>query len=173
MDKKLNIILVIQGFTLLWLGLLSYWQFQAQTNVNTKATATAPAAAVEAIKPNTSAESAITPPQFQDESLTSISFEQERFNFGTIKEGEKVSYAFKFKNTGNRPLIISNAKGSCGCTVPQWPKEPIAPGGSGEIKVEFNSEKKLGKNDKYVMVEGNFAKKQLTISGEVIGFNNK
>jgi hypothetical protein len=149
---------------------LSYWQLKPSNN-HPNSSSPNTSAPTEAVKPKTSPESAITPPQFQDESLTSISFEQERFNFGTIKEGEKVSYAFKFKNTGNRPLVISNAKGSCGCTVPQWPKEPIPPGGSGEIKVEFNSEKKLGKNDKYVMVEGNFPKKQLTISGEVIGFS--
>ena len=61
-------------------------------------------------------------------------FEKEIHDFGTFKQGGDGTYLFKFKNTGKEPLIISNAKGSCGCTVPSWPKEPIMPGKSGEIK---------------------------------------
>ena len=62
------------------------------------------------------------------------------------------SQEIKFKNTGNEPMIISNAKGSCGCTVPQWPKEPIAPGESGEINVQFNSKNKTGAQNKRVTI---------------------
>ena len=57
-------------------------------------------------------------------------------------DGEKVEYIYTFKNTGSEPLVISNAKGSCGCTVPAWPKEPIAPGAEGEIMVRFDSKGK-------------------------------
>ncbi len=71
-------------------------------------------------------------------------------NFGTIKQGESVTYEFKFKNSGKEPLIINTAVGSCGCTVPEYPKEPIKPNGSGVIKVTFNSAGKSGPQDKTV-----------------------
>jgi hypothetical protein len=73
---------------------------------------------------------------------TTVEFEEEVFDYGEIMEGEKVTHVYKFKNTGNEPLVISNAKGSCGCTVPDWPKAPIAAGESGEIKVVFDSKGK-------------------------------
>lgn len=69
-----------------------------------------------------------------------ISFEKKVHDFGTIKLGEKVSYAFKFTNTGKAPLILSQPRSSCGCTVPSWPKEPIMPGRSGEILITFDAE---------------------------------
>lgn len=73
---------------------------------------------------------------------TTVEFEEEVFDYGEIMEGEKVTHVYKFKNTGSEPLVISNAKGSCGCTVPDWPKAPIAAGESGEIKVVFDSKGK-------------------------------
>src|SRR5436190_23033204 len=73
-----------------------------------------------------------------------IKFEEEAYDFGTIKEGEKISHEFKFKNTGKSDLLITSATASCGCTVPEWPKDPIPPGGNGVIKVSFNSEGKGG-----------------------------
>ncbi len=74
--------------------------------------------------------------------VTTIEFEEDTYDYGEIVDGEKVKHVYKFKNTGENPLIISNAKGSCGCTVPQWPREPIAPGKSGEIEVVFDSKNK-------------------------------
>lgn len=74
--------------------------------------------------------------------LTSIKFDQEEYDWGTVMDGEKVIKVFKFKNTGKEPLVISNAKATCGCTVPDWPHEAIAPGKSGEIKVVFDSKGK-------------------------------
>jgi hypothetical protein len=102
---------------------------------------------------------------------TTIKYEDEKFNFGTCDEGEIVKHLFKFKNTGNEPLIISNAKGSCGCTVPTWPKEPVPPGGEGEIKVEFNSKGKPGPQSKRVTVTANTIPTEtfLEISGDVKG----
>ncbi len=82
---------------------------------------------------------------------TEMTFEETSFDFGKIMDGEKVEHVFVFTNTGNVPLMISNAKGSCGCTVPQWPKNPIAPGATGEIKVVYNSKNKGkvgGRNEK-------------------------
>lgn len=100
---------------------------------------------------------------------TSIQFEKTIHDFGTLKDGESVSYTFRFKNTGNKPLKIMNAKGSCGCTVPKWPKDPIAPGASGEIKVTFNSRGKSGKQHKSVTLTANTdpANTRLYIKAEV------
>jgi hypothetical protein len=79
-----------------------------------------------------------------------MTFEVLEYNYGTIKQGESVTHEFKFKNTGREPLIINNAVGSCGCTVPDYPKEPIKPNGTGTIKVTFNSAGKMGAQDKTV-----------------------
>lgn len=79
-----------------------------------------------------------------------MTFEVLEYNFGTIKQGEVVTREYKFKNTGKEPLIINNAVGSCGCTVPDYPKEPIKPNGTGIIKVTFNSAGKLNQQDKTV-----------------------
>ncbi|MFT6148978.1 MAG: hypothetical protein ACJAUH_001664 [Saprospiraceae bacterium] len=101
---------------------------------------------------------------------TNMTFAKETYDFGTISEGEKVERIYKFKNSGNEPLIISNAQGSCGCTVPQWPKEPIAPGKSGEIKVVFDSKGKAGKQNKTVTITANTnpATTTINITGEVL-----
>ncbi len=74
--------------------------------------------------------------------LTSIVFSEDSWDFGEVMEGEKVVHEYAFKNTGKEPLIISNAKGSCGCTVSDWPREPIPVGESGVIKVQFDSKNK-------------------------------
>lgn len=81
-----------------------------------------------------------------------IKFEEEEYDFGKITQGEKVSHAFRFKNTGDKNLVISGASGSCGCTVPEWPKEPIKPGGEGKINVVFSSEGKSGYQEKTVTI---------------------
>lgn len=81
-----------------------------------------------------------------------IKFEEEEHDFGRITQGEKVSFAFKFKNIGNSNLIISSAAGSCGCTVPEWPKEPILPGKEGKVNVIFSSEGKSGIQEKSITI---------------------
>ena len=104
---------------------------------------------------------------------TTVEYETMVYDYGEVKEGAKVKYSYKFKNTGSEPLVISDAKGSCGCTVPDWPREPIAPGASGEIKVEFDSKGKGtddgSKQTKRVTVTANTnpAQTYLTISGIV------
>ncbi len=97
-------------------------------------------------------------------------FEEERYDFGTINQGEKVSHSFKFKNEGDADLIIASARGSCGCTVPSWPKEPIPPGGEGVIDVVFDSSGKRGKQHKTVTVVANTipATNVVAITGEVV-----
>lgn len=86
---------------------------------------------------------------------TTIEFEETTYDFGTVKQGEKVSHIFKFRNTGNEPLIISNAKATCGCTVPNWPKDPIPPGGTGEMEVVFDTKGKSNKQNKKVTITAN------------------
>jgi hypothetical protein len=84
-----------------------------------------------------------------------ITFESDSKDFGDIKQGDKVENVFKFENTGNQPLIISNVAATCGCTVPSWPKEPVAPGKTAEIKVSFNSAGKMGKQNSVVRIYSN------------------
>lgn len=79
----------------------------------------------------------------------------DRYNFGKIKAGVKARHVFKFKNTGKEPLIIADAKASCGCTTPSWPKEPIAPGKTAELVVEFDSSGKFGGQSKRVTIVAN------------------
>ena len=93
----------------------------------------------------------------------SFKFTEEAFDFGTIMQGDKVLHDFEFTNTGKEPLIISQAAGSCGCTVPEWPKEPIAPGAKNVIKVTFNSAGKQGMQDKTVTLQSNAKQNPMVI----------
>jgi len=68
-----------------------------------------------------------------------ISFDKLVHDFGTVFQGDKTEYDFKFTNSGKEPLIISDVRSSCGCTVPEWPRNPILPGQSATIKVKYNS----------------------------------
>ena len=94
--------------------------------------------------------------------LPVMTFTESEFDFGTIDAGTNVEHVFKFTNTGKAPLVIVDAKGSCGCTVPTWPKEPIAPGATGELLVKFNGS---GKNQvsKTVTVTANTEKGKETL----------
>jgi len=99
-----------------------------------------------------------------------FSFDNDSHDFGQLIDGEKVSYSFKFTNSGDAPLIISSAKGSCGCTVPDWPKDPIEPGQTGTIDISFNSSGRSGKQNKTVTLQANTNpnRKVLRITSEVI-----
>ncbi|MGB1317562.1 MAG: DUF1573 domain-containing protein [Flavobacteriales bacterium] len=90
-----------------------------------------------------------------DVAVPSFTFEKEAHDFGTIIQGEKVSYSFKFTNSGEGDLIITSAKGSCGCTIPEYPTEPLAPGEEGVIDVVFNSDGKSGQQNKKVTIVAN------------------
>ncbi len=87
--------------------------------------------------------------------LPVIDFEKEEHDFGKIVQGEKVSYDFKFTNIGKGNLVISSAAASCGCTVADFPKEPIPPGKTEKITVEFNSEGKSGYVEKTITIVTN------------------
>lgn len=84
-----------------------------------------------------------------------ITFKENSVDFGDIVQGQKVEHTFVLTNSGKQPLIISNVAATCGCTVPTWPKEPIAPGKSGEIKVSFNSAGKIGQQNAVVRIYSN------------------
>ncbi len=101
--------------------------------------------------------------QIENKNAAEIVFEVEEFDFGTIKQGEKVAFSFNFENAGKDPLIISNAQGTCGCTVPEWPKGPISKNGRGTIHVEFNSAGKIGMQDKTVTVSSNARNGQVVL----------
>lgn len=84
-----------------------------------------------------------------------MTFTKTEHDFGTINEGDVVEHKFAFTNTGKAPLVIVSAKGSCGCTVPEWPKDPIAPGATGEMLVKFNSNGKPNQQAKQVTITAN------------------
>ena len=97
------------------------------------------------------------------------------YNFGKIKEGEIVEYNYRFKNTGNKPLIIEEAQASCGCTVPEKPDHPIKPGEMGFIKVKFNSDHRPGEAQKSITITSNANPEfpTLYLKGTVIGKTNE
>lgn len=82
-------------------------------------------------------------------------FEVTEYDFGTVNEGDVVEYVFKFENTGEEPLIISDARASCGCTVPKKPEGPIAPGETGELGVKFNTNGKKNQQLKTITITAN------------------
>ena len=94
---------------------------------------------------------------------TTITFDNLKHSFGEIKEGTIAKHSYHFKNTGSNPLLIYNAIASCGCTVPSYPKEPIPPGGEGEITVEFNSHGRTGHQDKNVLIYSNGQQEAMSI----------
>lgn len=102
--------------------------------------------------------------------LPKFEFANKTHDFGVIIEGEKVSYTFKYKNTGKSDLIISSAKGSCGCTVPKYNKEPLPAGKEGFVEVIFDSSGKNGMQSKTITLMANTQPNSeiLTITGEVV-----
>jgi hypothetical protein len=84
-----------------------------------------------------------------------ISFRSSRYDFGNVRHGEKLVYTFTYKNTGNVPLVIYSASADCGCTVPEFDKEPITPGKEGKIKIVFNTQGFMGYQVKTVQVMTN------------------
>ena len=105
-----------------------------------------------------------------NKAIPEIKFEKNIHNFGKVIQGERVSYSFKFKNTGSADLIISGVSASCGCTVPSWSKKPIAPGDEGTINVVFDSDGKKGRQNKAITVVTNSIPntRVLNIVGEVM-----
>jgi hypothetical protein len=96
----------------------------------------------------------VNPAQKDNPNAPEIKFEKELHSYGTLNQGDNGECEFVFTNTGKEPLIISNARASCGCTVPEWPKSPILPGKSDKIKVKYDT-KRLGAFSKTITIESN------------------
>jgi archaellum component FlaF (FlaF/FlaG flagellin family) len=99
-----------------------------------------------------------------------MKFDNEMHDFGKISPGDKVTYDFKFTNTGKSPLIITDAIATCGCTKPEWPRTPIKPGENGVINVTFNSAGKMGLQDKMITITANTnpAQGRVHLIGEIV-----
>lgn len=89
------------------------------------------------------------------ESGAVIAFQEDQFDFGDIHQGDKVEHIFNFENTGDEPLIITNVQTTCGCTAPDWPRDPVLPGQESSIKVVFNSTGKIGRQTKVITIVSN------------------
>lgn len=115
---------------------------------------------VEEVETNGKISSIIRSPVTMDGPIDTIhvakmSFQETVFEFGEVREGETVEHEFHFTNTGKVPLVINNAQSTCGCTVPEWPKVPIEPGQKGSIKVNFDTENRLGFQEKPITITAN------------------
>ncbi len=101
-------------------------------------------------------------------------FEETIHRFGSVKEGEIVKHTFSFVNGGTVPLVITNAKSTCGCTIPKWPREAIAPGEESKIEVKFDTKNKEGNQSKPITITANTypQKTILKMAGTVIGDKN-
>ncbi|HTJ14462.1 MAG TPA: DUF1573 domain-containing protein [Dinghuibacter sp.] len=104
---------------------------------------------------------------------TTVQILDSAYDFGKANEGEKVDFSFRFRNTGTHPLIITDARASCGCTKPTWPREPIPPGAMASIKAEFNTEGRMGPAYKVITVTSNANPSfpQLKLTGMVVKKN--
>ena len=132
----------------------------------TTTTSTAPAAETLTPAPNTAA----APQQntVDPATLTKVEWlDGMDKDFGKMKEGENLEVSFRFKNVGDKPLVISNVSASCGCTVPETPKKPYAPGETGVIKASFNSTGKPGTQSKQVNVFANLDPAMTTLNFRV------
>ena len=114
-------------------------------------------AANPAIQPNPAASQVDEKPEGP---LPAFSFPKLEHDFGTINEGDVVEHTFSFTNTGNAPLIIQDVQASCGCTAPDWSKNPIPVGGTGFVKAKFDSQGKPNINNRTVTVTANTWPKQ-------------
>lgn len=99
-----------------------------------------------------------------------MTFEKDTHDFGDINQGDKVKHTFTFENTGNEPLIITNVQVTCGCTATEWPRDPIAPGQTGDITIQFNSTGKIGRQNKVITIVSNAVNRQnrVTIATNIL-----
>lgn len=119
----------------------------------------------KAVTPMATPDSPTAEPELKpDGLLPTFKFEKVEHDFGSIKEGEKVTYTYKFTNTGEAPLIVQSAQPTCGCTVSDYSKEPIPVGGTGFVTAEFDSSGKPGMQNKTVTVTANTWPKQTVLS---------
>ena len=155
---KVGILVVVAGA----LGFLGYSQFKKGSNdiesrpAETTSIATDPATGgAPATDTAGGADKGQSGKLSETRAKTTMTLDKKEHDFGTIKQGDQVECSFKVTNSGNQPLILEEAHGSCGCTVPVYPKDPIPAGESRDIKVKFNSTGKKGKQSKTVTITAN------------------
>lgn len=104
-----------------------------------------------------------------------IAIDENYFNFGDMRQGERMEHVFKFSNIGTTPLILNNVLSTCGCTIPEWPKDPILADSTGNIKVVFDSTSKIGRQNKVITIRSNSKKGdfRLRISAMVLPSEKK
>lgn len=115
---------------------------------------------------------ATIPPKMEVKDPTTVQIIDSVYDFGKVSEGEVIEYSYRFKNIGNKPLVITEQpRASCGCTIAERPEEPVMPGDTGFIKVKFNSENRPGEARKTVTVSSNANPPfpELMLMGEVMG----
>jgi hypothetical protein len=101
---------------------------------------------------------------FTSNAQGALKFKQEKHDFGTITEGTVATYSFEFTNTGKTPVVISNVQPSCGCTTPEWTREPVMPGKTGKVTASYNSAGRPGNFNKTVTVMNNGQMSQIVLS---------
>ena len=150
-NAKLNSILLVVAIALLGYNtiLLSDMDGTSASASDVATTNNSPAVAKPPVSNNTNTPAEPARP------TTTIKFKEEIHDFGTIAQDTENAYSFEFTNTGVEPLVIENAKGSCGCTVPNYPKEPIMPGETGKIDVVYKPGKQQGPQQKTVTITAN------------------
>lgn len=157
MKDKIQIALL--GLIAVALGVIAWGQLKDSGNSSTDsvvAAARTPASS-ETFDPTAAATSA---PVVDNRPKTTMTFGKYDHDFGNVKQDSKNKYVFSFTNTGKEPLIIESATGSCGCTVPNYPKAPIPPGGKGDIEVEYSPGKQENQQQKTVKVVANTEPKE-------------
>ncbi len=151
------------------LVVLAINQFSGNKDAGTSTVAAGPVGNVAAISnPSTPADPTFDPlnnptPPVDNTPKTTVNFTQYEHDFGKIKQDSENKHIFKFTNTGKEPMIIETANGSCGCTVPNYPKAPIPPGGTGEIEVVYKPGKQENAQTKTVTVIANTEPKETTL----------
>ncbi|AMM50998.1 hypothetical protein TH61_07100 [Rufibacter sp. DG15C] len=144
---------------------------ETETSTTTTTEQTAPVSTVATNDPATNPNVASAEQVNPNAPKPVMTFKETEFDFGTIKQDKKVEHTFTFTNTGKSPLVIENATASCGCTVPEWPKEPVAPGATGNIKVVFDPAGKAGQQSKQITITANTDPQvnQLLIKTNIVG----
>ncbi|WP_118951233.1 DUF1573 domain-containing protein [Taibaiella helva] len=155
-----TILLTILTLSLFTIAIIELTGVSSRALFNKYGIGTSPAHATELEERNARSEEVKKMPE------TTMSFAEAHYDFGKVKEGGKIKHAFKFKNTGKQPLMISDVITSCGCTVPSFSKEPVLPGQEGEVIAEFNTKKRVGKNHKNLIVVSNANPNRVSLSFE-------
>ena len=155
--KKLFLVILVSGSVI-----TSFAQDKAKTAAKAepkKVETTAPAAATKAVSasPATPAATQAAPAAqpAENPNAPAIKFKTEKHDFGTVPEGPQAKFDFDFVNEGKEPLILSNVQASCGCTTPEWPKEPILPGKSAKVTAIYNTQGRPGPFTKSITVTSN------------------